>query len=636
MKTGLKILISVVVFYYFLVNVLRFADFNSIAREIKSVNLSLLVNFFILSLTNALISATRTVVMLDYLGFKPSFLTSYFVTLTRNLFADLLPAKLGTLVYVWLIKRFLDVDYRSAVSAFAHVTVLDVIAVGFLVLIVGGLAGLVADQALGLWLFLIAVAIVVVGVLCVNYAPKILLKPLRSRSSALAAFIRDTLSAFVSLNEKGIFGKLLLLAVIQRFVKYFSYWILFLALVDLYGIDQSSAPFLRVVFAFITAEMFVSLPMFTVAGVGAFQTGWNLAFNILGFSQEIAVSTSFSHHVITQLWALVLGSTSIAVLFLFSGIFRGRFLFVPIKTVCTLAACLIIVNILALKLEGQALNVTVTNSLRSVCSKCELYFDGIVENQTTGIYVLRDKTVEKVIDDPKKFEQFPFYDFRNNRVIYTETESLRRDAQGRIKAVSGPEITVLVERGLFASVVSDNRVIFERDRARIFQLKDGSESLIFPKDGSRYELSKVRVSPNGRLIAFAVDRPSRWHVWVYDMETNNVISRFKGCEPWFDSDKSVVYIKIEGEKRTIRRYNFVNETETVLVEPFDEYVTFYFPSVKNNILLFSASRQHDANLERGQFDLFALKLDSKDAKPIKLISSNSLIRWPFLKLEEDH
>ncbi|MCS6893423.1 MAG: flippase-like domain-containing protein, partial [Deltaproteobacteria bacterium] len=266
LKLGLKICITILVFYFFLLEVLSISNFEVIEKELKSVNQRFLTLFLILSLTNALLFAVRTQLILNHYNYYPSLLSVYFVTMTRNFFSDLLPAKLGTLVYIYLLPRFLGTNYKLATSAFFHLTFLDIFAVGVLVLVLGGFASLTSKLNLTIYVYLAAVALLLTSILLIRVLPKFLKFALDKYSFRAHPNLQETLNLFENLNSSGIFTKLIGLALAQRFVKYFSYWILFLALVDIYGISSDSNPFFKAAFAFITAETFVSMPIFTIGG----------------------------------------------------------------------------------------------------------------------------------------------------------------------------------------------------------------------------------------------------------------------------------------------------------------------------------------------------------------------------------
>ena len=72
---------------------------------------------------------------------KPAVWPLVLVTVVRGMAGDLLPARLGTLVYVWLVTKRLRVRLDDAFASFFLALVLDMVAIAPLLLIALGAAG---------------------------------------------------------------------------------------------------------------------------------------------------------------------------------------------------------------------------------------------------------------------------------------------------------------------------------------------------------------------------------------------------------------------------------------------------------------------------------------------------------------
>ncbi|MCS6894499.1 MAG: hypothetical protein NZO16_08055, partial [Deltaproteobacteria bacterium] len=368
--------------------------------------------------------------------------------------------------------------------------------------------------------------------------------------------------------------------------------------------------------------------------IGAFQTGWLLGFSILGLDREIAVSTSISHHVLTQAWGVIQGVFGVLLLLTLSGFFNKikiltKAPFYPVQ----ILALLIVSSFWILVSESRGgMAVNIKNSLTEICNHCVLYFDGKIKNNTTGIYSLTNGQIKEVYDTKEWFEQFPYFDQRGDRLLFSQTKSLSRFAKGRILELKNGQVNVLIENGLFPSLTRDGSIVYERDRKEVLLFKDGKETKIFPlneESEKHIELSKPRISPSGKLLAITVNKPSKWHIWVVDLTSNKVIANFRGCEPWFWTDEKIVYIRILDGKRNINIFDLNKRKETSLITPFENYVTFYFPHAVDSLLFFGASEDKNAGAERGVFDLFVY--DQNQKKLLKLVESTTLIKWPFLQ-----
>lgn len=630
MKTFiLKISLTIIIGYFFYENVLTQLSIEKIIKELKSVELNLISYFFCLSIVNALLLSLRTQLILNHLGFNPSYINVFFVSFTRNFFSDLLPAKLGTLIYIFLIPKFLLADFKTAISAFVNLTFLDLFAVGFIILIFAFFLAVVTGYEINSFLYVLALILILISAIFCVHLGKIVKSLLRVLKIKPGSKLLDLIDFYGRLSEQKILIKLTFLAILQRFVKYFSYWILFLSIVNLYGITSAKAHFLNTVFGFITAELFVSLPVFTIGGIGSFHTGWTLAFNLLGFDKSLAVSTAVTHHLITQSWGALQGILGVICLVFLSNYFNQRQVLAKAPFFSIIFISFFVIFFVTFKIFAEQREIS-TNSknLKIVCSDCNYLFDGIIENQTTGIYKIEYGNIVKVYDSQEWFEQNPVYDKFLDRIIFTQTRSLSRYAPGRIVQMKNGELKVLVENGVFGTPTSEGSIIFERDRKSILLLSDEGEKVLFPLvDIPGLEISKPRISENGKYLAFIANQPKKWHVWVYDLFKKEVISKFPGCEPWFETDDQIVYIHVTGGKRYIKRFLISDKTSQNLIDPFDGYLSFYFPITNNKKLAFSASKDSSAGLERGKFDLYEYEFESKQIRPV--LKSNTLIRWAY-------
>jgi len=281
--------------------------------------------FVVLSLLTSLFRMWRYRLLLGLSGYAPGALPMFLVVLVRNLFSDLLPARLGSLIYVYIITARLGVPLGPATSSFALAFLFDILALAPLIL----LAVLFAGQHDFLSpLPLLSAALLLGAVTCslIYFLPcffekgpaviqKIKFLPERFRSllgQALAAARDDV----IKVRQAGIYTKVLVLSVIVRFGKYASLYAFLYALLSPRGFALADLQPARIFLGLCASELAASLPISGIAGFGAYQGAWTLTFTLLGFPIEIARITSLSHHLFTQVYGYSLGLLALLILLL--------------------------------------------------------------------------------------------------------------------------------------------------------------------------------------------------------------------------------------------------------------------------------------------------------------------------------
>ena len=64
------------------------------------------------------------------------------------------------------------------------------------------------------------------------------------------------------------------------------------------------------------AEVAASLPVSGLAGFGAYEGAWTIAFYNLGLTKELAAMTGVAHHLFTQVYGYSIGVLALLVLLL--------------------------------------------------------------------------------------------------------------------------------------------------------------------------------------------------------------------------------------------------------------------------------------------------------------------------------
>jgi glycosyltransferase AglD len=259
--------------------------------------------FVALSLTSSALRMWRYLVLLKLWGCRPGPVAMFLVVLVRNFFSDILPARIGTLIYIFLVRTRLGVPLGAATSSFALAFLFDLIG-----LIAG--SGILAAITVSILLTLPRLFRVAARV-----SSGLRLLPARWREKLAEVFENagdDTLKA----QKAGAYGPVLVLSILIRAAKYGSLFVFLYALLAPRGYTLAQMGVSRVFLGLCAAEAAASTPVSGIAGFGAYEGTWALVFELLGFPGDIAKLTSISHHLFTQVYGYSLGALALLVLLL--------------------------------------------------------------------------------------------------------------------------------------------------------------------------------------------------------------------------------------------------------------------------------------------------------------------------------
>ena len=153
-KGLLTFILSVAVSALLLTWLFRQVDMALLRQSLESIHVPALFAFTAFALTGAWLRAWRYKLLLApaSIGWVPILM----VTFIRNLFIDLLPARLGSISYVYVLNARLGLRFDSAASSFLVSMVLDFLTLSpfliFSLLAVGG-----GSAATGFWLLAVSV-----------------------------------------------------------------------------------------------------------------------------------------------------------------------------------------------------------------------------------------------------------------------------------------------------------------------------------------------------------------------------------------------------------------------------------------------------------------------------------------------
>ncbi|WP_163338223.1 lysylphosphatidylglycerol synthase domain-containing protein [Desulfopila sp. IMCC35008] len=315
-----SLLTSICVFSYLLSRI----SFDDVLEAIKNISVSWLVLFLLFSVSMSVFRTWRYQLILHASGVHAASVPLFLITIVRNFFSDLLPARLGTLVYIYLVKSRLGLPLGPVVSSFAHAFVFDIISLSLLILpaVATVAAGEMSRPVLiisGLALTLASILVLVslpwfcrVGSMFVD---KLKILPASFREKLVQMLI-DSAGHLLKARQQGIYLRLLMLSFAVRVCKYGSLYALLLGLVLPFGYMIADFPVNKVFLGLCSAELAASLPISGIAGFGAYEGAWALVFQLLGYPEQIAVVSSIAHHLLTQVYGYGLGGIALLLLLL--------------------------------------------------------------------------------------------------------------------------------------------------------------------------------------------------------------------------------------------------------------------------------------------------------------------------------
>jgi uncharacterized membrane protein YbhN (UPF0104 family) len=258
------------------------------------------------------------------IGWGPILLT----TLVRNSLVDLLPIRLGSLSFIYILNRRLGYTFELASSAFILAFIFDFLTLGPFVVAAALLVGF------GTTAFsngpLLAVAVVFFAAIALvlwklvpvlGWAGRLL-----NRAAALVhgqdkrwhRLAQDKLASTAEtlgwVQRRKIFWPAFFLSLIIRFLKYFSLFFLLYALLRSRGFSLEASNFWKCVLGLTGAELTSVLPVKGLAGFGTWESAWALTLGFLGFDAQTAILSGIGVHLLTNLCEYSLGIGSILVL----------------------------------------------------------------------------------------------------------------------------------------------------------------------------------------------------------------------------------------------------------------------------------------------------------------------------------
>jgi len=308
-RSGLRWIISIGISGALVYYLLGRIELRDLVDTLRNAHLPSLALFVMVSLGGLAARVGRYWLLLEV---RPSFRDLTLVTLVRNCLVDLLPARLGSLSFVYLATTRLNVPVQDSPATFFLALVFDMVAI----LVVGGAVspGGVALAVLAGVLLAVSIAAVLLMAPALDLGAGILRRCAAGNRLArvelwtkLAGLATDTAEQVRRVRRRGVLLPVLLVSLLVRFFKFGAYYVLLQAVLISHGMAWGTLNFFEVFLGVAGAELSATLPIHGIAGLGTYEAAWALGFTQLGFTEELAILSGFATHLISQTYDYGLG-----------------------------------------------------------------------------------------------------------------------------------------------------------------------------------------------------------------------------------------------------------------------------------------------------------------------------------------
>ena len=280
----------------------------------------MLIIYGLLYLVQLVLRAWRYRILISAAGENnvPSFFHMSLVTGVRNMFVDMLPARVGELSYVAMLNRGYRISADVCLSSLTVAIAFDFVALLVVVLglfakqvMVGGVEGWMLSALLSATA-ITAVALVGLFVMAPWFVSAFMnsANP-RIKDSKLLNAIFSLANKFVNaIQETKRSGRLLavlFLSVAIRVLKYAGFYLLFKAVVVPSFQQLADLPMPQVVSALIGGELAASLPVPAFMSFGVYEAGGTAVLTAFGVDKIQSLVAMLSVHIWSQLFDYIFG-----------------------------------------------------------------------------------------------------------------------------------------------------------------------------------------------------------------------------------------------------------------------------------------------------------------------------------------
>lgn len=666
----------------------------SVIAALQNTSMTMVFGYLFVYLVTLFIRAYRYQMLIRVSGEQnvPNMRQMALVTGIRNMMVDMLPARIGELGYVGLLNRGYGVKLQHCVSSLTLSVALDFIAllVVVIVIVLKQFMGVgIQGWAVGGFISALVLSLVALfGLFAIIpwFTRFVAEKTNWSEGTSLFAKAVNLLDDFnTSLQTARRSDKLLSLlglSIVIRFLKYFSFYILFIGVAIPNFSGLAALPVEQVVSALIGGEIGASLPIPTFMSFGAYEAGTALVFQLLGVAnQAAAFITMLCVHIWSQLVEYILGAILLCVFILLrnkkgvvtqASAAKPQSTFVKVATTGLAGAILLGGSFfLAFQLwaasklgalsapdaGGIADNVA---DWRELSKQHVSSLNGFVVfssnrdgNHDIFKLNLADYELSKLTTHPNT-ETYPRISPDGKRIVFSRAHqtwvSQRNVVAWDIYVLdlaTMQEIKV-GENGTSPNWLNDNQITYVQEATKVIKVDVNSGvSTVAYETGINNNMPKgskiynAKISPKTGQLVFTARQSaigsSTGH-WGTALDTNGVQQGvMNGCElSWNSAGNSLYQVNPTDSGLRIVRVDPKTLEANTVVNLEDEFNHEYWPkeSTDGRYLVFGASRgPKDHEHDTKDYEIFLWKLGSDPSKATRLTFHTGNDNWPDAYIE---
>jgi hypothetical protein len=598
----------------------------------------------------------------------------FLISMSRNMFVDMLPARLGELSYIGMLNRGFKVGADACLSSLVISFVFDIIALALLILVLIGYQVLFAD--LQPWIVGTCVMVMVLSAgLLVFLFPFLqwlttqLLKFQISHRGVMGkvmGLLESTVDSLQQARQGKIVGKVLSLSIGVRIFKYLGLYLIFLGVV-LPSFPDIERDVSSVLIALVSAEASASMPVPSFMSFGTYEAGGAFALIALGAAKAISVIVMLALHIWSQIidYGLGIGAT---IFFIFivsarsesttaktSG--RGKFwIFFAALLLCA-GLVFFAFELRSVKKLGSfkppkpgqpVLAAGMQRPSDPILAKLNgfvIWSSNRFGNHDLVMLTLPDQQLTRLTTDPHT-EYFPRISPDGSKVVFCRSRepwvSQRNYFAWDVYLLDLPsgEISLLAENGNVPTWSSDGRAVYFQRRGNQFvehTLAGGKERILFetgknlPLDASVL-LETPAWNKDRQALAVTLRGGSRGTAVI---DSTAVRPVGDGCELNWSPDGSFLYYVDHGGRggNAFYRVNPENLSRQLWYDAPGEYSHEYFPKLANSgdVLVFGASsggHEHD----QADYEIFLWPVGSPMDNTARLSFHTGNDNWPDIYL----
>lgn len=653
-------------------------NLSVLLASLQHMPMQLVMAYVVLQLLGAVFRAWRYQLLIRTSdpAVQLPFRAIYIVTIVRNMLADMLPARLGELVFIGMLNRGYRVRADACVAAMSLSILLDVAIVVPVLLLLAvtplaiGLQGAGLAMPAVLILAAVAVALLLLFPGLHWLAHRLHPRLTGSRSAMirrLLGFLTDLANAFDRIRRGRIATPALLLTAGVRLTKYASFYCLFIGATAVVLPSLGDLPAWQIVATLIASEAAASLPLPTFMSFGSYEAGGMVSLTTLGYPAFESLVALLSMHITSQVVDYLLGAIAFTAFLLTTGhdaraekiTTRGRIARLAGLVAIAAALAFAYTEYRALQLNrslvpppaGQAVSAPDEQQRASTATRGLRGFVVWSSNRFGNHDILRlslpDLRVSRLTSNPHT-EYYPRISPDGRRIVFARSQrpwvSQRDPVPWDVYLLdleSGEERLLARNANVPTWSADGETVYFQRDIGQFVELElaTGTERVMFHSGAGGIapgvELQTPHYSAARRQLAATFRRAQRQTVLV-NLDDGLKRQVGQGCQlAWSPGSDYLYWIDNGGrQSNLVRRFEPASDRREDWLDLPEPYSHEYFPKVSNDgrYLVLGASaggHEHDS----ADYELFLWQIGDEPTAAVRLTYHSGNDNWPDIYLE---